>query len=296
MEVITTVLLGSVFGIEDQCGRKVRALVPTMGALHAGHTSLIDLARERLDRDGGGELVVTIFVNPTQFGPHEDLDAYPRTLEADLELCEKHGATHVVAPSVGDTYAPDSSLEIHETSLSKGLCGKSRPGHFDGVCLIVAKLFNLIQPTFAVFGENDFQQLAVIRRMVRDLSYPIEIVAGPTVRERDGLALSSRNRYLSAEEREAAPAIYNTLREVASGVASGAFENPEESRRALASGVSAPACARLDYAAVVDSESLRPVEHFDDGSVRLITAAFYGSTRLIDNIGVDRFIEENPTV
>ena len=173
----------------ERTGRP-RVLVPTMGALHAGHTSLMDLA---IKRAGDGDVLATIFVNPTQFGPNEDFDAYPRQLQADLEKCRDHGVTSVFAPEADEMYFNDATISVHESRLSHRLCGASRPGHFDGVCTIVAKLFLLTQPTAAVFGEKDFQQLAVIRRMVRDLDFSVDVIGGPTVRESDGLAMSSRN-------------------------------------------------------------------------------------------------------
>jgi pantoate--beta-alanine ligase len=170
-----------------------------MGALHAGHAALIDAARVRAGKNG--TVVVSIFVNPTQFGAKEDLADYPRTLEADLKICAAHGADAVFVPTADEIYPPGDATFIEETSLSRGLCGAQRPGHFRGVCTVVAKLFNIVRPDAAFFGEKDFQQLAVIRRMTRDLFLGIEIVGHPTVREADGLAMSSRNRYLSADER-----------------------------------------------------------------------------------------------
>ncbi len=171
--------------------------VPTMGALHEGHLDLMRAARSiATDR---GRVIVSIFVNPTQFGPKEDFSKYPRDLEGDSEKCRSVGVDAIFAPQPSDIYAPDASLSVLENSLSKGLCGASRPGHFDGVCLVVLKLFNLVQPDTAVFGKKDYQQLAIIKRMVRDLNVPVTIVGCETVREADGLAMSSRNRYLNEE-------------------------------------------------------------------------------------------------
>src|SRR5882757_9656790 len=183
--------------------RKV-AFVPTMGALHAGHLSLIKLARRTVGPRG--LVVVSIFVNPLQFGPKEDLSRYPRPLAQDLRLCREIGVDVVFHPSVASMYPEPPTTYVDETTLSQGLCGAARPGHFRGVCTVVAKLFQLVRPDFAVFGQKDYQQLTVIRRMVRDLNFPIEIVRAPTYRERDGLALSSRNAYLTAEQRSQAPA------------------------------------------------------------------------------------------
>ena len=191
-------------------------LVPTMGALHAGHAALIDAARIRAGKDG--TVVVSIFVNPAQFGPNEDFAKYPRTREADLELCGVHGADIVFTPSASEMYLPDDSTFVDETALSTGLCGAARPGHFRGVCTVVARLFNIIRPDAAVFGEKDYQQLAVIRRMARDLFFGIEILAHPTVREPDGLALSSRNRYLDPAGRERARQFPAALKEAAKHV------------------------------------------------------------------------------
>jgi pantoate--beta-alanine ligase len=192
-----------------RCDSKVVALVPTMGFLHEGHLSLIEAARKK----GADEIVVSIFVNPVQFGPNEDFQRYPRDEKADLAKCRRAGATAVFLPAAESMYLEGSSVFVEETSLSLGLCGASRPGHFRGVCTVVAKLFNLAHPNFAVFGEKDFQQLQVIRRMVRDLNFDLEIVAAPIIREKDGLAKSSRNVYLGKEERDAALAISRSLAE-----------------------------------------------------------------------------------
>lgn len=263
-----------------------RVLVPTMGALHRGHTSLLDQARGEAGKDG--DVIATIFVNPVQFGPNEDFDAYPRPLEADLEKCADHGVDAVFAPEVSEVYAADRSITVGENRLSTTLCGASRPGHFDGVCTVVAKLFNLTRPDAAIFGEKDFQQLAVIRRLVSDLDFPVRIVAGPTVREDDGLALSSRNLYLSTEQRAEAPTVARSLREVADAIASGEIGTPSEARQEFLDRFAAASLARLDYFEIVDSTTLAPLESFAGHDPRLITAAYFGKTRLIDNVGVPR--------
>ena len=263
-----------------------RVLVPTMGALHRGHTSLLDQARGEAGKDG--DVIATIFVNPVQFGPNEDFDAYPRPLEADLEKCADHGVDAVFAPEVSEVYAADRSITVGENRLSTTLCGASRPGHFDGVCTVVAKLFNLTRPDAAIFGEKDFQQLAVIRRLVSDLDFPVRIVAGPTVREDDGLALSSRNLYLSTEQRAEAPTLARSLREVADAIASGEIGTPSEARQEFLDRFAAASLARLDYFEIVDSTTLAPLESFAGHDPRLITAAYFGKTRLIDNVGVPR--------
>lgn len=266
----------------DHSGKR-RVLVPTMGALHRGHTSLMDIGRE--SAGDSGKLVTTIFVNPTQFGPGEDLDAYPRTFESDLEKCKEHEVNLVFVPEAESVYADDCSIEVHELRLSKGLCGASRPVHFTGVCTVVAKLFNLTQPDVAVFGEKDFQQLAVIRRMVRDLNFPIEIVGGPTVRDEDGLALSSRNAYLTPEERSLAPVIRQAL------LAAGAGTTFGEAAAIARQKIEEVECARIDYLSVVDPETLEDLLPSETGVARLIVAVFFGKTRLIDNHQIDLSVD-----
>lgn len=263
-----------------------RVLVPTMGALHRGHTSLFDQAKAEAGEHG--DVVATIFVNPVQFGPNEDFDAYPRPIETDLEKCEAHGVTAVFAPDPDDMYAADRSVLVRENRLSTTLCGASRPGHFDGVCTVVAKLFNLTRPDTAIFGEKDFQQLAVIRRLVRDLDFPIRILAGPTVREEDGLALSSRNAYLSPQQRAEAPALARSLRHVAAGIASGTITTATEAREQFLDCFADATLARLDYFEVVDTATLASLDFFPSAEPRLIAAAFFGKTRLIDNVGLPR--------
>ncbi len=264
-------------------GGRPRSLVPTMGALHRGHASLFDLAREK---NPSGDVIATIFVNPTQFGPNEDFAAYPRPLDADLAISEKHEVDAVFAPADGEMYAPDASISIHENRLSTGLCGASRPTHFDGVCTVVTKLFNLIQPHSAVFGEKDFQQLAVIRRLVRDLDMPVDILGAPTVREGDGLALSSRNDYLSSEQRAEAPIIYRALSRVAKEIADREWKSPSEARASISEEIGAAAESRIDYVAIVDSETLEPLDEFSSATPRLLAAVYFGKTRLIDNVGI----------
>jgi pantoate--beta-alanine ligase len=264
-----------------------RVLVPTMGALHRGHTSLFDRARAEAEALGGGDVVATIFVNPTQFGPNEDFDAYPRPIEADLEQCRAHGVDAVFVPAAADMYAGDRSITVSENRLSTVLCGASRPGHFDGVCTVVAKLFLLTQPDVAVFGEKDFQQLAVIRRLVRDLDFPIRVVGAPTVREPDGLALSSRNVYLTPEQRAQAPVLRRALAATAHGIADGRLVSPAEARDFFLAGFAAATLARLDYFEIVDATTLMALDCFGAAEPRLLVAAFFGKTRLIDNIGVE---------
>jgi pantoate--beta-alanine ligase len=254
-------------------------LVPTMGALHRAHGELIRVARERAGSNG--EVVVSIFVNPLQFEPGSDYERYPRPEKADEEFCQNAGVDLLFRPSAAEMYANDRSVFVDESSLSKTLEGTSRPGHFRGVCTVVAKLFNILAPDAAVFGEKDFQQLAVVRRMVRDLNFNTDIVAVPTVREGDGLAYSSRNQYLSVEERRQAPVLYKALRAAANAGKKSAADVVAIARKVV---MEAP-LARIDYIEVVDAENLQPVERVGPNSV-LLLAVFFGKTRLIDNIGL----------
>ena len=250
-------------------------LVPTMGALHAGHAALIDAARARAGRDG--TVIVSIFVNPTQFGPNEDLAKYPRTMEADLEMCSTHGADAVFAPTADEMYPPGDSTFVDETKLSRGLCGAQRPGHFRGVCTVVAKLFNIIRPDAAIFGEKDYQQLAIVRRMARDLFFNLEIIGHPTVREADGLAMSSRNRYLNAGERKRAAAFPVALSTAARENDPGQIITKATALITEGTG-SAP-----QYVELVDAETLAPLAALDRPAV-LAAAVKIGETRLIDNV------------
>jgi len=248
-----------------------------MGALHHGHASLVRHARKLAGRNG--VVVVSIFVNPTQFGPGEDFEAYPRPLRKDLAVCRAAGADAVFAPPPGDMYAADKSVFVDESDLSQVLCGRARPGHFRGVCTVVAKLFLAAQPTHAVFGEKDWQQLAIIRRMVRDLDFPVAIVGHPIVREADGLATSSRNVYLTPEERAIAPLIHKSLTQAA------LLKSPAAICRAAERGISEIPGARIDYIEAVDAETLRPLAK-RSRTGRLMAAVFLGKARLIDNISL----------
>jgi pantoate--beta-alanine ligase len=259
--------------------RKTRSiLVPTMGALHRGHLELIRVARE--DAEKNGEVAVSIFVNPLQFEPGSDFEKYPRPEAADEKLCEEAGVDLLFRPR--DMYFDDRSVHIEETSLSSGLCGAVRPGHFRGVCTVVAKLFNLLAPDTAVFGEKDYQQLAVIRRMVRDLNFPVEIIGVPTVREEDGVALSSRNQYLTADERTQATVLYRAMtrvKKLTDGGQGSVRELIEVAKGVVASAKS----ARVDYVTIVDADNLRPLEKLRPNAV-IALAVFIGKTRLIDNL------------
>jgi pantoate--beta-alanine ligase len=256
---------------------KRRVLVPTMGALHKAHGELIRVARTTAGKDG--EVVVSIFVNPLQFEPGSDYERYPRPGKVDEEFCRNAGVDLLFRPSLGEMYEDNRSVFVDESSLSSRLEGTSRPGHFRGVCTVVAKLFNILAPDAAIFGEKDFQQLAIVRRMMRDLNFNIDIVAVPTVREDDGLAYSSRNQYLKVEERKQAPVLYKAL-----GAATNAGKKSAANLVAVARNVITEApLARIDYVEVVDAETLQPVEMIGPNSV-LLLAVFFGKTRLIDNI------------
>jgi len=251
-----------------------------MGALHRGHASLIDRARKLAG--SLGSVAVSIFVNPTQFGPKEDFSRYPRTFAADKKLCVEHGADFIFHPDPQEIYPEGFSTWVNEESVSLPLCGGSRPGHFRGVCTVVLKLFNIVQPEAAVFGLKDFQQCMVIRRMVRDLNLPIRIVPSETVREPDGLALSSRNAYLTPEERAQAPVLRQALR--AARAAFQAGENRTASiRRLIERILSTAPLARIDYIEIVDADSLQPVKTLHRNTVMAL-AVFFGRTRLIDNL------------
>jgi pantoate--beta-alanine ligase len=259
-------------------GQRV-GLVPTMGALHAGHASLIEAARRDCDF-----VVVTIFVNPTQFGPNEDLARYPRRLAEDMVLCGERGVDLVFHPEPATLYPPGYCTYVEVMGLQDGLCGASRPGHFRGVATVVLKLFNLVQPQRAYFGEKDAQQLRIIEQMVRDLDLPVEVVPVPIVREPDGLALSSRNQYLDPEQRRRAPVLYQALCEARRRIEAG-LRDGRAVRQLLVERIEATPGAVLDYAAVVDADSLQPLSHLQ-GSVLLALAVKLGATRLIDNIRV----------
>jgi len=255
--------------------------VPTMGALHDGHAALIRAAREIAGQNGN--VAVSIFVNPLQFGPGEDFSKYPRTLIEDLSLCRDNGADMIFAPKAEELYPPDRSIALYETSLSQLLCGASRPGHFEGVCTIVAKLFNLVQCDDAVFGKKDYQQFAIIRRLVRDLDFNVVLHGVETVREPDGLAMSSRNRYLTPEERTEAPALRTALLAARDAWKNGAHD-PDVLRRLITQMIQEKAPAsRIDYIAVADAATLQPVSATTE-LVVIAVAVFFGTTRLIDNI------------
>lgn len=277
MEVVHTIPeLRAAVARARQAGRTI-GFVPTMGCLHEGHLALVRRARAE-----AGYVVVSIFVNPTQFGPTEDFAKYPRTLEADVAGSAAAGADLVFAPATEDFYAPGASTWVEETRVTQGLCGEFRPGHFRGVTTVVAMLFNAVQPDVAVFGRKDLQQLAALRRMVRDLLFPIRLVAHETVREANGVAMSSRNRYLSPADFAKAAAIPAALAAARALVAAGETDAARVRTAALARLEAEPAL-RPQYCEVVDALDLTPVRQVTPGRTILAVACHLGSTRLIDN-------------
>jgi len=257
-------------------GRRI-ALVPTLGALHEGHAAHIRAARQQ-----DAAVVVSIYVNPTQFGEPEDFKKYPRDIEADAALCAREGADVVFAPGDDEMYSPNASTWTEETALSHRLEGQARPGHFRGVCTVVAKLFHIVQPDVATFGQKDYQQLKVVQRMVRDLLFPVRIVVVPTVREADGLALSSRNQHLDAAARAQATVLWKALN-VAKDLFHDGERNPHRLSTAMMRAVQLAPVARLDYAEIADGETLASKPEAAAGDVALL-AAYIGKTRLIDNL------------
>ena len=272
MKVVTTIAEA-----QNHAKKGRRVLVPTMGALHKAHRELIRGARAKGGNDG--EVVVSIFVNPLQFEPGSDYERYPRPEKEDEEFCRKSDVDLLFRPNAAEMYADGRSVFVDENSLSNVLEGKSRPGHFRGVCTVVAKLLNILKPDAAVFGEKDFQQLAIIRRMVRDLNYKIDIVAVPTVREADGLAYSSRNAYLNAEERKQAA----VLRKALLAAKDSEKKTVNEIVGFTQEIIGAAPLARIDYVELVDAETLQPIEFVQPNSL-LALAVYFGKTRLIDNI------------
>ena len=278
MEIIKTIseMQERAFALRA-AGEKI-AFVPTMGALHEGHLSLVDLAKEH-----GTKVVASIFVNPAQFGPNEDLNKYPRTLEADLAAMSDRGVDIVFSPSTDEMYPQNYSTYVDEEKLSKGMCGISRPVFFRGVCTVVSRLFNIVQPNVAVFGQKDAQQAAVIKKMVRDMAFPVEIVVGETVREPDGLAMSSRNQYLSRQQRADATLIYKALSKAKEMVANGMC-NTDRISAEVVHILSQSRRMRVIYVSLVDPETMEPVREITPGKTLLAMAAWCDEVRLIDNI------------
>ncbi|MDD3119478.1 MAG: pantoate--beta-alanine ligase [Victivallales bacterium] len=280
MDVFKTIKAMQQYSMEQKRNGKTVAVVPTMGFLHDGHMSLIDLARKNAD-----VVVVTVFVNPTQFGPNEDFAQYPRDFEHDRRLCEEHGVQAIFAPEPKEMYPADCSTWVTEEKLSRGLCAKTRPTHFRGVATVVTKLFHAVLPDVAVFGQKDAQQALILGRMIRDLNFPIRMIVGPIVREADGLALSSRNKYLSAEDRSRAPAISHSLAAAQARMASFPDTDPAELRERIVAEITGSG-GRIDYVEVLDAATLESPEV---KTTRLIiaVAVYYGATRLIDNVLID---------
>lgn len=265
---------------ELRAQKKTVALVPTMGALHEGHLSLIDFAKEHAEKT-----VCSIYVNPTQFAPDEDLDAYPRPLVEDIRALEGKLTDFVFTPTDDEMYPDGFSTKVSVSGLTSALCGKSRPDHFDGVATIVTKLLLMVQPDIAILGEKDYQQLLVIRRFVADLNIPVEILGAPIVRAEDGLALSSRNQYLSTKEREVAPRLYQALMQLSEKIKTSSGDLSE--LLTSATDDLRKAGFEVDYLEIRDAKSLAPIaEIFEDQTARLFVAAKLGSTRLIDNVAV----------
>lgn len=279
-KVIHSVAELQAWSMNEKKQGKTVGLVPTMGYLHEGHLSLIDTARA-----GGADVIaVSIFVNPTQFGPNEDFDCYPRDFERDKALCESKGVDVIFAPAVNDMYAGDLTCYVQEEKISKGLCGITRPIHFRGVTTVVAKLFNAALPDIAVFGQKDAQQAAVIKRMVRDLNFPVQIIVSPIIREESGLALSSRNKYLSEDEKTRALAISKSLFKAKADLESGTVA-VDAARQMVFDAITA-AGGKVDYVEVLAAETMLPRESDDVKEITIAVASYFGTTRLIDNIQI----------
>lgn len=277
MKIIKTIKDMQAYSRRKRAKGKRIGLVPTMGFLHAGHTSLIDRARAK-----GDIVIVSLFVNPTQFAPSEDLETYPRDFERDCELCKEHGADVLFAPAPEEMYFPDRSVWVNEEVLSQKMCGASRPTFFRGVCTVVTKLFNITLPDFAIFGQKDAQQALIIKRMVRDLNFPIEIITAPLVREEDGLAMSSRNRYLDEEQRKNALSISRALKEVEKDIIKFHIHDQDRIKTAISRQISS-AGGEVDYVSIYDADTLAEVTD-KSKEILIACAATFGPARLIDNV------------
>ena len=278
MEIFHTIREMQAWSAAQKRQGKTIGIVPTMGFLHEGHLSLIDAARA----NGAELVVVTIFVNPIQFAPNEDFDSYPRDFEHDRALCEGKRVDAVFAPTPAEMYPAPITCYVSERKLSKGLCAKTRPTHFDGVTTVVTKLFNAVLPDIAVFGQKDAQQARVLKRMIRDLNFPIRMIIAPIIREPDGLARSSRNKYLNETERKNALVLSRSLRE-----ARAELEKGECDLQKIASDISAKITAsggKVDYVETVDADELEPATKYQGRPVMIALAAYFGKTRLIDNL------------
>jgi pantoate--beta-alanine ligase len=281
MEVITSIeeIQEIALRLEKE-GKKI-GFVPTMGYLHDGHLSLIDLIRERSDI-----LILSIFVNPTQFAAGEDLEKYPRDMERDLALCRERKVDYIFAPQTDDIYPEGASTYVSEEGVSQGLCGETRPTHFKGVTTICAKLFNLVRPAYVALGQKDAQQVVVLKRMIRDLHFPIEVVIGPTLREPDGLAMSSRNSYLNDRQREDALLIHQALQAGKRLVDEKGIRNVDRVKAELMTVLRSGSFVRINYAEVVDRENMKPEKEIELGRSMLVIAVWVDNIRLIDNMSL----------
>ena len=279
MEVISSISEIQHLSLKFEREGKKIGFVPTMGYLHEGHLSLINLIRDRSD-----VVILSIFVNPTQFGVGEDLNEYPRDQERDLELCRDRNVDYVFAPETDEIYLPDATTFVSEEGVSAGLCGQARPTHFKGVTTICAKLFNLCRPTYVVLGQKDAQQVVVIKRMIRDLHFPIEVVIGPTIREPDGLAMSSRNAYLNPKQRSDALLLNKALEAGKALVDQKGVRNVDRVKAELINVLRNGSSLRVNYAEVVDSETMKPDTEIELGRSMLVVAVWVDSIRLIDNM------------
>ena len=281
MEVITSIeeIQELALRLEKE-GKKI-GFVPTMGYLHDGHLSLIDLIRERSDI-----LILSIFVNPTQFGAGEDLEKYPRDMERDLALCRERKVNYIFAPQTDDIYPEGASTYVSEEAVSRGLCGETRPTHFKGVTTICAKLFNLVRPVYVALGQKDAQQVVVLKRMIRDLHFPIEVVIGPTLREPDGLAMSSRNSYLNDRQRQDALLIHKALLAGKRLVDEKGIRNVDRVKAELMTVLRSGSFVRINYAEVVDRENMKPEKEIELGRSMLVIAVWVDNIRLIDNMSL----------
>ena len=281
MEVITSIEQIQELALRlEKEGKKI-GFVPTMGYLHDGHLSLIDLIRERSD-----VLILSIFVNPTQFGAGEDLEKYPRDMERDLALCRERKVNYIFAPQTDDIYPEGASTYVSEEGVSRGLCGETRPTHFKGVTTICAKLFNLVRPAYVALGQKDAQQVVVLKRMIRDLHFPIEVVIGPTLRETDGLAMSSRNSYLNDRQRQDALLIHKALLAGKRLVDEKGIRNVDRVKAELMTVLRSGSFVRINYAEVVDRENMKPEKEIELGRSMLVIAVWVDNIRLIDNMSL----------
>ena len=279
MEVINSIQKIQQLALRFEKEGKKIGFVPTMGYLHDGHLSLIDLIRERSDI-----LILSIFGNPTQFGVGEDLDKYPRDMERDLTLCRERKVDYIFAPQTDEIYPEGASTYVSEEGVSQGLCGEARPTHFKGVTTICAKLFNLVRPAYVALGQKDAQQVVVLKRMIRDLHFPIELVIGPTLREPDGLAMSSRNSYLNDRQREDALLIYQALQAGKQLVDEKGIRNVDRVKAELMTTLRSGSFIRINYAEVVDREDMQPEKEIELGRSMLVIAVWVDNIRLIDNM------------